>query len=342
MTIARSRSDARTSLSLLTLVFFVFGFACIGPAASDQVGYSAHVLDEGARVPALADDALLGPKVSANDGVDGPLLLQRTGYANGEEMQYWEIGTAAPSPKAAWVFRRNEKDGSSREVDHPPLIDSIPGDTSYTPLRLLHVVYVTDAYRGERITSAEALEDAIELGLVEEPIATKSYAVWPVVAPGVQLDRGTDAPLSASRVYYRGRIAHYLKLGEGQDEVLAHDSGRTFTLGMGPLSTPNVYVLRRQNETRALDEPARKTDLNGDGDMLDTSTVFSASAADEAYSALWKQVEVVVPADYAFRTARAESDLFLMTGMGQAATELVVEHAEAAQLFVRVLDEVER
>ncbi len=294
---------------------------CLDGGSPDPIGYSSHVRDEGARVPRAEEDMLLTMRIGGNDAVDEVVPLH-TAYAGGQVVQYWDFGTAG-SPEPAWVFHRRNADGATEAIGHPVLIDSVPGDSGYSPVRSLYLVVVTGDYDGERITSFQALEDAIELGLVEEPMAMGTAVNWPVVLAGTVLEVADgDAPVNLVESYYRGRIVMYVPLGGDVPNV-----GR-FAIERGMLGTPNAYVLRRQNEVDPLDEFIAQRDLNGDADMKDSNLVFSVGAGEEGYTSIWQQVEVTVPSDYLWGRSQAESDLFVMEMWGLAAKpEAVVEYA---------------
>ena len=180
---------------------------------------------------------------------------------------------------------------------------------------------MTGAYAGERITSLRALEDAIELGLLEDPAPAKVYVDRPVAPAGTRLPpEATTEP-----VYYRGRIAAQFRIG-GSGE-------RRFAIGMGPLMTPNAYALRRHSDSAALDEALWKADLDGDGDQNDSNLVLSQSADAPGYSALWRSVEVTVADDYAWAAVRAEGDMFERGAAGLHARPGMVERWQAGEML---------
>jgi hypothetical protein len=97
------------------------------------------------------------------------------------------------------------------------LLDSIPGDARYGGARRLIYLPVTAAYAGEQITSIEALNEALELGLVGEPKLAGTWRNMPVVPPGIKLELGgAAAPMEATKVYARGYIVDVLPLAYPQ------------------------------------------------------------------------------------------------------------------------------
>jgi hypothetical protein len=292
-------SSVRLSLWLL---FSLTG--CLDSGGAEKAGYSPLLLGPDAEVPLYDSDDALRARLDAADGQDGAMIPLRTGFAGGHEVRYWDFGVVPPGAKPVWVFRAHGEDGGTLDTGHPDLIDSVPGDMGHTSFRKVYLVYFTKAYARQLITSLSALEDALELGLVEEPYWKDTYVNWPVALADARLEVGLDeVPLSPAAAYYRGRLVHHFKL------AAARGPG-SFTVEKPPIPAPNAYLPRRQDETKALEEPTWRADLNGDGDTLDSNVVFSLSPGDAGYTSLWKQIDVVVPPDYAWGSARAESDLF--------------------------------
>ena len=303
--------------------------ACLDTRGREHAGYSPAVLPSDAKVRDVAENEVLQKRIGMNDAVD-PLVPLHTGYVAGHEVQYWDLGTASASAEPVWLFRKHGANGEPEPVDHPDLIDSVPGDMSYSPIRVPYLVYVTAAYRGERITSLPALEDAIELGLLEEPESTEAGVNWPVVLADTRLELGADRePLAPEPAYYRGVVVAQLKLGPEQEG---------FALQRGSVSPASAYVLRRQNEADALEEGKMMSDLNADGDMTDSNVVFSVDVAQEGYSSLWSQVDVIVSPSYAWGTIEDEAALFQSSDSGLIPIDgAFVSFAESETLLNRPL-----
>jgi hypothetical protein len=278
------------------------------------------VLERGSRVPSVEDDAVLTARLMNNAAASGPDVPLHSGFVNGEPVAYWDLGTAEPSIEPVWVLKRDTGD-ALEEVDHPPIVDGLPGSDAYTPFRALFIAKVTPAYDGERLTSFAALEDAIDMGLVEEPEPTGTYVTWPIVPAGTTLERTGDGALEAEPIYGEGHSARYLPLsGE-----------RAFERSVEARS---AYLMQRQNEGAPLDEAAQGADLNGDGDQLDSNTIFEAEASD-----LWTPITITVVAGYDFGDVRAESELFTRSEMGalSAVPGAFIEYEEGEALLFRPL-----
>jgi hypothetical protein len=313
---------AHTHGCRLVLVAALCG--CLETSGREDAGYSSELLGPDANVASLDSDEAQRARLDMNDMQETTMISLRTGYVAGQEIRYWDFGAVPMGTKSAFIFRRRGADGKPQDFGHPDLIDSVPGDANHTSFRTIYTVYVKAAYAGQQITSPQALEDALELGLLEAPEWKDSYANWPVVLQDARMEVGPDeAPVSPHPAYYRGRLAHHFKLEDARGPGL-------LTIEKPPIPWPNVYLLRRQNETRTLDEGVWRADLNADGDSVDTNVVFSYGPADMSYTSLWKQVDVVVPPDYAWADSRAESDLFekQMTGL-KALPGAVVEYQDS-------------
>jgi hypothetical protein len=284
--------------------------ACLKPASETGELYSSYVLPPNAHVRLLEDEPGAAKKLDANDGL-GMTIPLRSAFVGGSEVQYWDFGPiTAISVKPMWIFRSRGAD-MALEVDHPNLIDSIPGDTPYTPLRQLFLTFVTDAYRGERITSLRALEDAVEMGLLEAPQPQDVFVNCVVALSTVQRQISKEGAMDGPQpAYYRGRVVNQFCVGGFVANVGA------FQLKDGSFTPGNAFLLRRENETQPLDEALLKADLNADGDMLDTNTVYDSKPDpnDMTYTSVWKSIDVLVPREYMFGEAKAQSDLF--TGKG--------------------------
>jgi hypothetical protein len=267
--------------------------ACLERDDVERPGYSTNILPPGARVPKAADDDALAMRILNNAGAMGPLVPLHTGFAGGAEVSYWDFGVSTMSVEPVWLLERGEGEGAE-PIDHPPIVDSLPGDDAYSPFRSVFKVRVTGTYAGERISSLAALEDAIGIGLVEEPVPTGTYVSWPIVPADFALERARDKPLKPLELYGSGVRAHYLPVRDAEPYERSVSAG-------------SAYSLRRQHELESLDEAERGADLNEDGDQLDSNVIFEASAM---ASGLWMLTELTVASDYAFGAYRADSDLF--------------------------------
>jgi hypothetical protein len=243
-------------------------------------------------------------------------------------VQYWDLGTvAATAVRPMWIFRRHGANGPE-EVMHPNMIESIPGDTSYTPLRQLYTVYVTSAWDGEKITSLRALEDAIEFGLVETAEAQQSFVDCVVVSRATQLENPINGEAGPLPAYYKGQRVFQFCI------YALEDGAGAFGLNNGMFTPNDAYLLRRENELQPLDEAQVKADLNADGDMSDTNTVFDANIGQAGYNAIWKSYDVLVPRAYEFGSAKSQDDLFEQKPQGLAGKEGRVDSFKDNAVFL--------
>jgi hypothetical protein len=188
------------------------------------------VLPPTASVPNVSDNAELVSQIKIFDGLNdnalmmaGGVVTRSTGKAAGATVQYWNFGSALVVDgiiASAPVYILANDDGTGNltpRTDHPWLIDSIPGDPRYSAFRRIIYVPVTASYAGEKLTSIDALNEAIELGLVGEPKPAGTWRNMPVVLPGTKLDLGTTVtPMESTKVYGRGFVLDVLPMGYTQ------------------------------------------------------------------------------------------------------------------------------
>lgn len=328
------------ALALLGAGGLVGQSACLEPQSSTDL-YSSYVLPADADVPRLDDDPDAVKKLDANDGF-GKTIFVRTGYVEGAEVQYWDFGTLTSATlRPMYVFQRDIADptsGLSRPSGHPDLIDAIPGDTAYSPLRQLYIVkmkprYWDDArYGGAKITSMRALEDAVELGLVTSPQPTQTFMNCVVTPATVQAEDGDGGFLTQQDAYYHGMIVKQFCIGDRltADGVISiTESNSSFPAA--------AYVLRKENENQPLDEAQRMLDLNMDTDMDDSNVVFNAQESGKTYTGVWHNYDVVVADDYMFGAAKAESDLFDRAGSLLTSKAPVVDFKDTGTFLNRPL-----
>ena len=194
----------------------------------DALVYKA-LLPAGSIVPSTADNPELLLQIRINDGlVDATLMAnmgvvkRSVGRSAGASVFFWNFGLAPVTTDGGiavlaplYVFGRVENNVFTPLADHPRMIDTIPGDTRYSPMRRVVNVPVTDKYRGELITSLEALNEAVELGLVGEPTNDGTWVNMPVVLPGTKLEvaAAPAVPLDAIQLYGRGHRVDVFELG---------------------------------------------------------------------------------------------------------------------------------
>ncbi|HEY4180249.1 MAG TPA: hypothetical protein VGM90_25575 [Kofleriaceae bacterium] len=188
------------------------------------------VLPAGTDVPSISANDELVSQIRLNDGLSDSALMmsngvvaRSTGKSGGATVRYWNFGpmpveTTIPVVAPLYVLGRLDTQSSvfTPLVDHLPLIDTICGDTRYTPLRRVIDVPVTAQYNGELITSTAALAEALDRGLVSDPVPDGTWVNMPVVLPGTTLEVGDPAtfpPVPTKKVYARGYVADVFELG---------------------------------------------------------------------------------------------------------------------------------
>jgi len=181
-----------------------------------------YILPPGTAVPSIASNPELVLQIRINDGLlDTAVVVTRgIGKAGGAVVRFWNFGPAPIESGIAvaapvYVFGTVDDAVFTPLPDHPRLIDAIPGDIRYSPIRRVVNVAVTERYQGELITSVAALGEAIELGLVEDPVPDGTWVNLPVVLPGTTLEVA-DAPapaMAATQVFGRGYRVDVFELG---------------------------------------------------------------------------------------------------------------------------------
>lgn len=261
--------------------------ACVDPLVDDDVDQSALVLPSGAHVPQLADD----PAALAALASKLPPSLRGTIHANGAfsegtTVTWWDLGPAQPSPLPGYLLVREADDGDYladgrrfSPIEHPVIRSSIPGDLGYAPIWRVSLVPVTARYAGELLTSVDAVDAAVEAGLVEPPLRVPYARNAPVVLASTRLEVAPGGALEApTAAYYKGRVIYTMPFGE------------LFVPG-GTLPVGAQYQLRREGG-EPISEVARGVDMTGDGDASDTNDLFAPG-----YSPLVQMVDVVVAPD---------------------------------------------
>ncbi|MCZ7683207.1 MAG: hypothetical protein M5U28_32155 [Sandaracinaceae bacterium] len=164
--------------------------------------------------PSLYDDAELAALVDANDGLDG--VGPRFGaFANGENVHYWHLGERSAEPMRAYRLYV-EEDGERAPIDHPLVVDRLPGEEGYSPYLHLHWVRVPAGYGG-RLRSFEEVEDAVASGAALEPEPESRYVHCPIAALDAELDVGQGATAAPDTpVWVRGLEARCFDFGQGR------------------------------------------------------------------------------------------------------------------------------
>jgi len=256
--------------------------ACLGPLVSDAVPVA--YLAPGESAPSIASDPLLLAQIDGYDGVDRSVPYTQ-GFAAGEPVALWHFGAAGGSALPMYIL----VDGDGVPIDHPPIIDAIPGDPGYTPFCAVFIVKVGNAYNGEQLVSLTALRDARNAPtLVANPEPAGTVRACPVVHPEVTLEQpGGGEPRAPTVAYYQGFEVPMFQF----DDV---------PLPEGALDVPTmpIFQLRREGG-EPLSEPMRRVDMTGDGDTHDSNDVLLFAPSEAGFSPAMTTVSVVVGADYA-------------------------------------------
>jgi hypothetical protein len=216
------------------LVLFSLAACNLGPRVDDiqtdaPLGVDApvetYLLPSTATVPLISSNPELVNQIRANDGLsdsalmmNNNVILRSTGKSAGQTVRYWNFGPTPVQDNFAvggLVYILGTSDGTTFTPlpNHPPMIDTICGDVRYSALRRVFNVVVTPSYHGERITSLLALGEALQKGLVEDPVPDGTWENLPVVPPDTKLEVGLVDPLPAKQIYARGYLVDVFELG---------------------------------------------------------------------------------------------------------------------------------
>ncbi len=229
----------RITTLLLTAAFSTATLVagCQDPLVSDQAGASVHVLPPGTTVSHVSSAPDLARQIRINDGLNdlaledaGGVVALKKGWAAGAQVLYWDLGDASPNGALLYMLVTRTGEGETAvytPTGHPYIADTIPGDPGYSPFWLLQYVVVTDRYRGEVLPSTQAIADAIDLDLVEEPIPAPFYMDGPIVPTGTALDMGMGQPTAgAIQAMARGYLVDMLAIGGNSALVPLAKAGR--------------------------------------------------------------------------------------------------------------------
>ena len=312
------------SQRLFGLFCVFFGLCgCLTTPEADEL-YSSYVLPPNAEIPALEADEAAAKKLAANAALASFIPL-RTGYFNGNEVAYWDFGELTSiNLKPMYIFRYHNETGDAVDLaqdpnGHPNLIDAIPGDMAYTPLRQIYGVELTSSYRGERITSIRALEDAVDMGIARAPVASDYFTNCLVVPSNITMQTTEDGQsIGPENAYYKGKIVKQFCVGDLYSKIGA------IMLTDNKFKPGTAYTIRRRSDAKVLDETLLDSDLNDDGDLLDTNTIFNDTVGTKTYSGIWNSFEVEVDRNWKLGDASKESDLFERDGDRLTAKEKVL------------------
>lgn len=206
---------------VLSITAAALAAGCLDPLVSDVPGASVHVLPPGSAVPHVSTNPDLARQIRVSDGISDTLLTmnggvipQKSGWAKGEAVRYWDLGDAPQVGALLYVLVARSGD-QVVPIGHPYVGLALPGDPGYSPFLFVQHVVITDRYRGEVLPSAEAIADAVELGLVEEPVPVLQIVDGPIVAQGHRLDNGAEVPTETVPVFVHGYAADLLPVGGG-------------------------------------------------------------------------------------------------------------------------------
>jgi hypothetical protein len=257
--------------------------ACLGPP-DEAVPLSRRLGPVGfdiADAPLLEDAGLTGVDPAAFTKT----VVRLRGYADHRPLNYWNVD-GANSDLIAPAYFVVGADGA--QVGRP-IIDVAPGEAGYTPWWRKTVVRVTEKYAGEAIWSRDAVEAAVQAGLLLEPQPTAEILSAPVTLQGttVPLNDANDTA-TAGTIWYRGYRTHWVVFSGGIELELTARKMPVYP----------VYLLQRIDEAAPLYEFLSGVDMDGDDLLVNSNNIFAADLGKARYSPLWSAKLVRVRREY--------------------------------------------
>jgi hypothetical protein len=208
---------------------------CLDSMVGDQPGYSRFILPPMSMPPLATDDVTTLRKIDVNDGVAKPGIMPKVGWAAGEQLMYWDFGAGKSRATVAYVIATCNG-GPPAPTEHPVIVDSIPGDSDYSPYRALLFACTTDKYNGEILPSVDAFNDAIDLGLITDPTGSNAtYWVDQPITTGIDVPLVGGLPTQSRLAFYRGTTVSY--------QTMEPQEGPNMFDGAMPVLTGNVYEI---------------------------------------------------------------------------------------------------
>lgn len=221
---------AKSSIVVMILAGCNLGPRVDDPPDAPPAPDTTTILPPGTAVPGIDTNAELLLQIRINDGLSDSALMAsggvvtrstgKTGSTVGPvTVRYWNFGPAPVDTGFAvsaplYVLGSIENSVFTPLPDHPPLIDTLPGDVRYSALRRVINVPTTALYKGGLITTMTALAEGIANGQLGDPVPDGTWVNMPVVLPGTTLEvGGAVPPLAATKVYGRGYRVDVFVLG---------------------------------------------------------------------------------------------------------------------------------
>jgi hypothetical protein len=298
----------RGSARFAAIAGWALSASCLHPLADDTVD-PAHFFGDPNIDPATAPHVEDDPTFKTNVQQFSSAVAYLDGYADGQKIWYWNINGIQTN----FISQFYEIQTPDGKLVGRRIIDAIPGQTGYTPWWRRVILTTTSKYNKERIWSRDAVDAAIQAGLLEQAQITTEVYDCPVALRGTQIPVDlADTKATTEWVWYRNMRVDWIM----------------FT---NPIQVPEmvkempvfpVYVLKRVDQAQPIYELLDDTDLNGDGDLKDTNNVFASNIGGSRFSLYWYvSIVNVVPTYPSFDNTRtgtvgisAESDFLDANG----------------------------
>lgn len=238
-------------------------------------------------LPSVYDMPALAGLLDEEDGIDEG-EGRSSAFVHGEPVRYWSFGVGGERAMPLYRLCRAEGEEACVPIDHPPIVDRLPGDEGYAPYGQEHWVELPEGWTG-RLASVEEIEAALDALGLDAPRPTSILWHCPIAGPSATLEVAANTVVAATQpIYVRGMEARCFDFSANPNRAVFPD---------GQLFVRNVYVLTREGEEQPLTERARMMDLTGDGDTNDSNNIFGVGLDDADYTPLWRIVRVTVPSE---------------------------------------------
>jgi hypothetical protein len=219
------------------------------------------------------------------------------GFASDRALWYWRV----PPPNDDFIvplYVILDRDGVP--IDRP-IIDVLPGDAGYSPWWRVVMLTVTEAYAGERIYSREAVDLAVRLGLLEDPVVTDTVVTCPVVRSDVRVQVHPDGTsVVPTYAIYRNQRVSWV---EFKSNISVPSTNRRMPLRP-------FFTFQRIDQAFRLSELDSGFDLDGDGQLNASNNIFEFDIGETGYTPLWYPILVrTVPDFVSIDTASTAADL---------------------------------
>jgi len=262
---------------LVILGFLMCSTACLDPLVDDTINPDRIFGDpnvDSSNAPHIEDDDAF----RAQAALFPTELPYRQGFAQGDKVWYWDVPDQAIDVIVD-IYLVSKDD----VLLEGPIIDVIPGDVGYSPIWRKVFLNTTATYNGEIIRSREAIDLALQLGILDQAQPSEQVVNCPVVSRNAVIALAKNSTKAADLItgWYRNRRVN----------LVSFSPPSLVPLELNRIPVFPLYIFQRINERIPIDEAVSGIDLNGDNALLSSNIVFAANVTeriDARYSPIWE------------------------------------------------------